>query len=74
MARSGMGHMDAGRLCEGAVVFGVVALWVFFCFLCLLLLLIPVNHAALYVLYTHMIKQRRKVLGGGRTLGSRKTQ
>ena len=30
---------------------------------------------ALYVLYTHMMKQRRKVLGGGKTVGkSKKTQ
>ena len=29
------------------------------------------SFAGLYVMYTHMIKQRRKVLGGGRRTGTK---
>jgi very-long-chain (3R)-3-hydroxyacyl-CoA dehydratase len=45
-------------------------------FLCLILNFLFVCLAALYVLYTHMMKQRRRVLGTGqgRILGSKKTQ
>jgi len=70
LAGMGSGNVETNRLFPGSAVLYLVAMYVLL-FPSIYPQLTKILHIALYVLYTYMVKQRRKVLRGYKSKGAR---